>query len=311
MGDVQAEWDVLPAARQGGEGRVWSPSVDVLRNVDLTLGECPVWDDRSGCLWFIDIHRPAALRLDTRSDLVSAFEMPAPIGSLALTNGPEIVVALQTGVFLYRPVDGRFELIANPEPEGLPGTRLNDGKAGPDGRFWVGSMDERPDKEPVASLYRIDTDGSCRQVVSDVIVSNGLAWSPDAETMYHADSTRCVVRSYAFSKAEGTLGEARIFAELGEAEGRPDGAAVSEDGSYWSAGFSAGCLNRLAPAGDLIEKIRLPVLAPSMICFGDGDLKTAYVTTLTRQRDGRGECGRLLRFRTPHRGLISDRFHAG
>jgi sugar lactone lactonase YvrE len=39
--------------------------------------------------------------------------------------------------------------------------RLNDGRVGPDGAFWVGSMDERVPSEPLGSLYHVGSDVRC------------------------------------------------------------------------------------------------------------------------------------------------------
>ena len=45
-------------------------------------------------------------------------------------------------------------------PEHVPGTRFNDGKVSPDGRFWAGTMDEEQLSRPIAALYRLDPDHS-------------------------------------------------------------------------------------------------------------------------------------------------------
>ena len=55
------------------------------------------------------------------------------------------------------------------------------------------------------------------------------------------------------------------------------------EGAYWSAGPSAGCLNRFSTTGTLLTKLPFPVPGPTMPCFAEHQL---YVTTL---REGRGE----------------------
>jgi len=42
------------------------------------LGECPIWDEREGALWWVDIHAPAVKRYDGE---VEAWPMPEPVGS--------------------------------------------------------------------------------------------------------------------------------------------------------------------------------------------------------------------------------------
>lgn len=63
-------------------------------------------------------------------------------------------------------------------------------------------------------------------------LTNGLAFSPDGKTLYHSDSLRGRVFSYAVS-ADGTLGEKLSFARV--PSGGPDGLVVSEDGRVWVA----------------------------------------------------------------------------
>ena len=74
------------------------------------------------------------------------------------------------------------------EAEQGASTRLNDGRVGPDGAFWVGSMDDRKDKEPIGALYRVDVTGRAEKKVDGLQISNGLAWTADGERMFHADS---------------------------------------------------------------------------------------------------------------------------
>ena len=66
--------------------------------------------------------------------------------------------------------------------------------------------------------------------------------------------------------------------------GRPDGAAVDALGNYWSAMYEGGCLVRLSPGGEVIERIELPVRCPTMPCFGGDDLRTLYVTSARQDR---------------------------
>jgi sugar lactone lactonase YvrE len=155
--------------------------------------------------------------------------------------------------------------------------RLNDGKVGPDGAFWVGSMDENSPRQKIAGLYRVTSDGLITRQADGYAVSNGLAWSPDGRTMYHSDSTAGIIEVWDFDPTTGDRGNHRILATLTNDDGRPDGAATDMDGNYWSAGPSAGCLNCFSPAGKLLRKWAFPVPGPTMPCFAEGSL---YVTSL-------------------------------
>jgi sugar lactone lactonase YvrE len=250
-----------------------------LIDVPLGVGESPVWDDRTGQLWFVDIAAPALFRLTPETGGLERWEMPSSIGSLGLCKDGRLVLALREGVHLFDPMSGALDFLVNPEP-GIATNRLNDGKVGPDGAFWVGSMDERPEKAPVAALYRVTADGGCTKVVDSLLVSNGLAWSADGRTMWHSDSRHRFISIYDFDPATGAMGNRRDIRTLTEAEGRPDGAACDAEGFYWSAGVSAGRLNRIAPDGTIVAQVEMPCPAPTMPCFGGPDLRTLYVTSL-------------------------------
>ncbi|MCR8723504.1 SMP-30/gluconolactonase/LRE family protein [Frigidibacter sp. ROC022] len=271
-----------------------SASVTRCLELDLGVGESPVWDDRTGRLVFIDILAPAIFRYDPESGAVERWDMPETIGSCGLCADGRIVAALRSGVFLFDPESGALDLLARPEPD-RPGNRLNDGKVGPDGAFWIGSMDDTADKGPNAALYRVTADGAVTKVVEGLTVSNGLAWSADGRRMFHSDSRQTVVWIWDFDPATGAATNRREIRRLPEADGRPDGAAGDAEGCYWSAGVSAGCLNRLAQDGTLLQRVDVPILAPTMPCFAGPDLKTVYLTSLTTRRGDRAEAGGLYR----------------
>ncbi|WP_315857460.1 SMP-30/gluconolactonase/LRE family protein [Rhizobium leguminosarum] len=273
---------------------------------ELTIGESPVWDEEEGLLWFIDVLGPAAFTFDPVSKRVARYPMPHEIGSLGLVNGGRIIVALRSGVHVFDPATGQMDFLVHPEPN-QPMNRLNDGKVGPDGSFWVGSMHDAQPRQPTASLYRVEPDGVVTTILGGLRVSNGLAWSPDGRTMYHSDSRGPVVRAFDFDPQSGDVSNQRTIIVLDEERGLPDGAAVDVEGCYWSAGISAGVLNRFTAEGVLIETIELPIAAPTMPCFGGHDMKTLFVTSLTAERDGKRSAGTLIAFRTDVPGLSSYR----
>ncbi|MGO4524865.1 SMP-30/gluconolactonase/LRE family protein [Microvirga sp. 2MCAF35] len=252
----------------------------LLKDVRCGIGESPVWDDRRKVLFFIDIKAPAihAIRLDGTER--RTWTMPRVVGSIGLGTSCRLVVALERTIAVFDPDAERLDIIA--EVPGEPAWhRLNDGKVGPDGAFWVGSMDDRPQKEPRASLYRVDGRGRVTRVLEHVcLVSNGLAWSADGRTMFHSDSRGPWIDRYDFDPSSGILANRSRFATLDEARGRPDGGACDAEGFYWSSGVSAGRLNRFSPAGEIVETHPVPVPAPTMPCFCGDDLKTLVITSL-------------------------------
>jgi sugar lactone lactonase YvrE len=276
-------------------------------DVDLALGEGPVWDEDRQALWFVDIVAPALYRLDWPSRALARHAMPSDIGSLGLADRGRLVVALRSGIHLFDPQDESLTFLVHPEPELTTVNRMNDGKVGPDGSFWVGSLHDASPRKPTGALYRITPQGGCARVVEGVHVSNGLAWTADGRTMTHADSTPGSITAYDFDAATGAVSNARRLATLSEAEGRPDGAAFDTDGHLWSAGVSAGCLNRIAPSG-AIERFDVPAPAPTMPCFGGPDGRTLFVTSLAKDTPQGRVGGTLLACTAAVTGVPVGRF---
>lgn len=286
--------------------RIIEPKVRSVLQQPLTVGESPVWDEETGALWLVDILAPALVRLSAEGT-VDRFDLPSAIGCLGLCRDGRIIVGLQTGVHLFDPVSRHLELLCDPVGREMIG-RLNDGKVGPDGHFWVGSISEAKPQVNDAALFRVGADGSTRTVATGLTSSNGLAWSPDGRLMYHSDSRQCFLQAFDFDPETGELGEGRRLRSFTEEQGRPDGATTDRDGFYWSAGVSAGRLNRISRQGEIVEIYILPVAAPTMPCFGGPDFSTLYVTSLSTDRTGRFEAGTVIAFDVDAEGLPPFRF---
>jgi sugar lactone lactonase YvrE len=240
------------------------------------VAESPVWDAMGRRLLFCDIpgKRINALSVDTGAR--ESWDFPEVVGSFGLCRSGRLVVAQRHHVVLFDPKSGVLTNLTAKVEE--PATnRLNDGKVGPDGAFWVGSMDENTPRQKIAALYRVTADGQISKQQGGYAVSNGLAWSPDGSVMYHSDSTAGVIEAWDFNPATGSRTRHRVLATLTNDDGRPDGAATDMGGNYWSAGPSAGCINCFSPAGQLLRKWAFPVPGPTMPCFAGDAL---YVTSL-------------------------------
>jgi sugar lactone lactonase YvrE len=114
--------------------------------------------------------------------------------------------------------------------------RLNDGRVDPRGRFWVGTMDNALHR-PNGSLYRIDGDGTVTRIADDVIVSNGIAFSPDGAALYFTDTRRYQSWVFDLDLDDGVVTNRRLFADYSATQDRPDGACVDVDGCLWASIF--------------------------------------------------------------------------
>ncbi|WP_200946498.1 SMP-30/gluconolactonase/LRE family protein [Devosia sp. Root685] len=251
------------------------------------VGESPVWDGANERLLWCDIPAGAIHALDIATGARSLWEFGEPVPSLGLARDGKLVVALRNDVILFDPARGTRERVARIEHE-KPGMRLNDGKVGPDGAFWVGSMDGEAGDAPAAKLYRVAPDGEVRVIAEGIAISNGLAWNAGATILYHSDSRGSMwLDCWDFDSTTGAVSNRRRLRDNDEASGRPDGGACDLAGNYWSAGPSASRINRFSAMGELLDWVDVPLKLPTMPCFGGADMRTVFVTSLGSGEDGR------------------------
>lgn len=282
----------------------------VVRGADQ-LGETPLWCDRTERLWWLDIEQPRLQSFDPSTGVHEITDLPGRFaGTQALTHSGDRLLGedltlyardLHTG---YRSdllsVDARLD------------NRLNDGRVDARGRFWVGTMDNQLQR-PNGGLYRVDPDGSVTKHASDVIVSNGIAFSPDGRTLYFTDTRQFQSFAYDLDLDDGVITNRRLFADYSATGDRPDGACVDADGCLWAAFFGGGRIVRYRPDGGIDRTVPMPVTNPTCLCFGGADLRTLYVTSATKfltpaQRLAEPLAGSLFAIEGLGQGLPEHRF---
>jgi sugar lactone lactonase YvrE len=277
------------------------------------LGECPRWDEQRQVLWWVDINAPALHRFDPASGADTAIAMPENIGCFALAEGGGFIAGLRSGVWRLDDDGKPVELLAA-NPEDPRTSRFNDGRCDPAGRFLAGTLDE-PKAGGNAHLYRLD--GTTLEAISGgLLTSNGLAFSPDGQWLYHSDTPNFAIYRYPYDPATGAVGARETWVRVTPVpgdRGRPDGAAVDAEGYYWSAFYEGARVVRFAPDGTVDSTYPLPARCPTMCAFGGTDLRTLYVTTA---RGGRSveelaqypQSGGVFAMRAPVAGLPEARW---
>lgn len=122
-----------------------------------TLAESPVWDERRQVLFWCDILGKTVRCAGLEPGVYQEWPFPRTVSSLGLCQNGELIVTCGMDIVILDPDSGKTRLLHSiPAPEGIP-CRLNDGRIGPDGAFWVGTMHNVPlsDMEPHGELWRI------------------------------------------------------------------------------------------------------------------------------------------------------------
>jgi sugar lactone lactonase YvrE len=241
------------------------------------VSECPLWDGARRQLHVVDINAGVIVTHDWATGATRKLAVGQPVGSIGLVEDGRLVAGLRESVALIDPATGAQQPLAA-IAHARPDSRLNDGRCDPGGRFWVGSMREALD-EPAGALYRVDGSGAVFKHSDGIVCSNGLAFSPDGRIMYHADSRRRTVWRYDYDVATGAATNRQVFSVAAEGEGRPDGAAVDQEGCYWVARYAGWQVVRHAPDGRELYSLKVPVANPTMCAFAGDDLATLVITS--------------------------------
>ena len=251
------------------------------------VGESPVWHAGEQAWYWTDIAARTVWRLDAASGRVAGWATPEMVACMAPRAAGGLVAGMESGIFrlaLQAGGDVVAERLAAPPPAELTaGMRFNDGRCDRQGRFWSGTMFmDMAAARADGRLYRYDGQGLSQPLVAGLLTQNGLAWSPDGRTMYLSDShpQRQLVWAFDYDLDDGVPSNRRLFIDMNQYPGRPDGATVDADGCYWLAANDAGLLLRFTPDGRLERRIALPMAKPSMPCFGGPGLDTLLVTSI-------------------------------
>jgi sugar lactone lactonase YvrE len=253
--------------------------INCITNYRASLGESPVWSKEENCVYWIDILGPKLIRTDLSTQKTHNWDMPSPVGMIALRESGGLIVALKDGIYSFDISSGELNLLVQLE-KSYKNNRPNDGKCDVKGRLWIGTMNNNNSIDNSGALYRISPSLKIDKIVSGLRIPNGLAWSPDNSVMYHTDTRSNIVYSHKFRSSNGSRTEKREFYSYNKNKtGGVDGAAIDVEGGYWAALYGGGKLVRIMPDGIVERELPLPVTQPTMPAFGGADMKTIFITT--------------------------------
>jgi sugar lactone lactonase YvrE len=255
-----------------------SPVTSVFWAGRALLGESPLWDSRTGTLYWVDFSAGNVFAQAPDVGRTAAIDVGTQVSCVGLTEDPQVLIAgLRTGWHLLDLRTSALTFLADPEAD-RQDCRFNDGAVDPAGRFWTGSVEDSQAR-PAGRLYRLDSDGRYTTADEGFYCSNGIDWSPDGRWMYFVDSGDRVIYRYAFDVASGAVSDRQVLADTSSLRGVPDGLKVDEAGDIWCAFWGGAHVTRFTPGGAVAETVPMPVLCPSSITFGGPGLSTMFITS--------------------------------
>lgn len=261
--DAEALPEVLGEGYVWTEGPVWVEEHELLLFSDIPPNRIYQWKEGEGISLYLE-----------PSGYTGQKERGGEVGS----NG--LLISQDGALLLSQHGDRRIARmdapLTNPSPEfvtladSYEGKKLNspnDLAQHSDGSIYFtdppygleGNVNDPAKELDFQGVYRIAPSGEVTLLTDELSRPNGIALSPDGQTLYvaNSDPDHAVWMAYTVQE-DGGFTDGRIFADVseyvGEEPGLPDGMTVDEDGYIYATG--PGGVWIFAPDGRVLGKIK-------------------------------------------------------
>jgi D-xylonolactonase len=281
-------------------------------SIQNEMGETPIWVPEEKLLYWVDIGSHMIFRIDVKTNEYESFKPDMPVRGLCRKSSGDWLVVTDAGLAFWDPSSNTCKFIIDPY-ENQPDLQFNDGAIDRQGRLVVGSYNSNQLDAPDGSLYRLDADLTLHRLDKNLVLSNGIALSPDGKTLYVSEMFAHKITAYDYEIETGTAGNRRVFVVIPEDAGKPDGLTVDSHGFVWAAHWGGWRVTRYDPAGKLEREIRVPTELVTCIGFGGQNLDELYITTAwyslsDQQRKEQPLAGDLFRIQTDITGIVEPAF---
>jgi sugar lactone lactonase YvrE len=241
------------------------------------LGEGPVWHpERNSFLW-VDIEQQQLFEWKPGQHDLESWPMPEHIGMVALMDGNNVLVALQSRLALFDLGTGELQDIVTLPTDHL-NLRPNDGKCDAHGRLWLGIL--HVDAPPGSGCLLCFEGGKVKTVLTELTISNGMAWTADQRYFYFIDSAAYAVNRYFFDVNTGDITFDAVAIRVPENYGMPDGMSIDQEGMLWVAHWNGFAVRRWNPIdGSLLQTIDVPAPQVTSCAFGGKNMDELFITT--------------------------------
>ncbi|MEJ6396975.1 SMP-30/gluconolactonase/LRE family protein [Yoonia sp. 208BN28-4] len=254
----------------------------IFDDTQCTLGEGPLWHPVRQQLFWFDI---LGKRLHTKGQHWQFDEYVSAAGWVDQTT---LLIASQTQLFTFDIETEDMTYVHGLESDNTV-TRSNDGRADPQGGFWIGTMGIKAE-DKAGAIYRYYR-GELRCLFPKITISNAICFAPDGATAYYTDTPTQKIMRVALDDDGWPVGKPALHIDLRGTDFRPDGAVVDADGTLWNAQWGNARVAGYAPDGTFLTAHDLPAQQTTCPAFGSPDLTTLHCTSaadgLTGPEDGK------------------------
>ncbi|MEX0969372.1 MAG: SMP-30/gluconolactonase/LRE family protein [Paracoccaceae bacterium] len=247
-------------------------TVEVFDTTACALGEGPMWHPlRHELIWFDIIGK---VMFAKGQGALRRYAFDGHVSAAGWVDEAHILVASDRALLLFNLDTGAQREVCPLEADN-PATRSNDGRADPQGGFWIGTMGLNA-KSGAGAIYRYYK-GALRKLFGTITIPNAIAFTPDHRHATFTDTARGQVMRVALHPETGwPLGAPEVFIDFSGTGLNPDGAVFDAEGCFWNAQWGASRLARYDNAGNLLQTIDLPTAHITCPAFGG---KHIYATS--------------------------------
>jgi len=242
----------------------------IFDDTQCQLGEGPLWHPLRKQLFWCDI---LGKRLHTRGQ---HWQFDDYVSAAGWTSETTLLIATSNALRHFDITTGDHNVIVPLEADNAA-TRSNDGRADPQGGFWIGTMgiDAQNDAGAIYRFYK----GELRQLFAPITISNAICFSPDGATAYFTDTPTQKILRVSLDAEGWPDSDPEIHIDLQGTGFRPDGAVVDTAGNLWNAQWGVGRIAGYDPKGNFIESFSFAANQTSCPAFGGDDLTTLFCTS--------------------------------
>jgi len=241
------------------------------------LGEGPLWHpERQELFWFDILNH----RLHTKGQ---HWQFDTYVSAAGWVDKDTLLIATAEALRHFDITTGDNRIVIPLEADNLI-TRSNDGRADPQGGFWIGTMGIDAE-DRAGAIYRYYR-GELRQLFAPITISNAICFAPDGRTAYFTDTPTQKIMRVGLDEEGWPTGDPQLHIDLSGTDFRPDGAVVDADGNLWNAQWGAGRVAGYAPDGTFLESFSFGATQTSCPAFGGDDLSTLFCTSAAVGLDG-------------------------
>jgi len=269
----------------------------IFDDTQCQLGEGALWHPIRQQLFWFDI---LGKRLHTKG---RHWQFDTYVSAAGWIDEDTLLLASGTGLGRFDIRTGTTTPLCDLEADNHV-TRSNDGRADPQGGFWIGTMGIEAE-HGAGAIYRYYK-GELRQLYAAITISNAICFSPDGATAYFTDTPTQKIMRVQLDHDGWPDGDPTLHIDLSDTPYRPDGAVVDAAGNLWNAQWGIGQVAAYDQKGVFLESYSFAGQQTSCPAFGGPDLNTLFCTTAAVGLDG-AEQGKTFAVSTHHTGQAEHR----